>query len=181
MKKALLVIDVQNDYFKDGKMELVNPDLALEKINMLEEHFIQNNLPIIYIKHINPESSNFFHKNTIGVELHPKLKIQDTSFIVEKNFPNSFLGTNLQTLLKKYEIEQLVVTGMMTHMCIDSSTRAAKELGYQTILIADATATRNLQYDNKIIKAIDVQAVFLSALSSFARIQNTKDFLKPSN
>lgn len=64
----------------------------------------------------------------------------------------------------------------MTHMCIDSGTRAAKELGYQPILIADATATRDLSYAGKTTKAEDVQTA-LTALSTFANVQNTADFL----
>lgn len=177
MKQALLIIDVQNDYFKNGKMELVNPDLALAKTNQLEDHFIKNNLPIIYIQHINPASASFFQENTIGVELHPQLKVTETSLIIEKHFPNSFLETNLQTLLEQHQVEQLVITGMMTPVCIDSGTRAAKELGYQPIVIADATATRDLEYAGKIVKAADVQAAFLAALSFFATVQNTADFL----
>ncbi len=177
MKQALLIIDVQNDYFKNGKMELVNPDLALAQTNLLEDHFIQNNLPIIYIQHINPASASFFQENTVGVELHPQLKVTDRSLIVEKHFPNSFLETNLQALLQQHQVEQLVITGMMTHVCIDSGTRAAKELGYQPIVIADATATRDLEHDAKIAKAADVQTAFLSALGFFATVQNTADFL----
>jgi nicotinamidase-related amidase len=65
-------------------------------------------------------------------------------------------------------------------MCIDSGTRAAKELGYQPILIADATATRNLSHDGKIVKAEGVQTAFLTALSTFANVQNTADFLGKS-
>ena len=88
MKQALLIIDVQNDYFKDGKMELVNPEHALEKINQLEHYFNQNNLPIIYIQHINTASAGFFLENTLGVELHPKLLLSDSSLVVQKHFPN---------------------------------------------------------------------------------------------
>jgi nicotinamidase-related amidase len=134
MKQALLIIDVQNDYFKNGKMELVNPDDALAKINQLEDHFIHNNLPIIYIQHINPSAAIFFQENTVGVALHPQLQVQDSSIIVEKHFPNSFVETELQEILKQHQVEQLVITGMMTHVCIDSGTRAAKELGYQPIV-----------------------------------------------
>ncbi|MFV5593522.1 cysteine hydrolase family protein [Acinetobacter junii] len=177
MKQALLIIDVQNDYFKDGKMELVNPEHALEKINQLEHYFNQNNLSIIYIQHINPASAGFFLENTLGVELHPELLLSDSSLVVQKHFPNSFLETNLQPVLQKLQIEQLVITGMMTHMCIDSGTRAACELGYQPILIADATATRDLEYKDSIVKASDVQSAFLSALNVFAKVQNTSDFL----
>lgn len=100
--------------------------------------------------------------------------------VVTKHYPNSFLETNLEELLKAHQIDQLVITGMMTHMCIDSGTRAAKELGYQPILIADATATSDLSYAGKTVKAEDVQIAFLTALSTFANVQNTTDFLASS-
>lgn len=177
MKQALLVIDVQNDYFKNGKMELVNPEFALQQINKLEQHFIQNGLPIIYIQHINPVSASFFQENTLGIELHSQLKVTDTSIIVKKHFPNSFVETNLQSILQQHQVEQLVITGMMTHVCIDSSTRAARELGYQPITIADATATRDLEHEGKKVRAEDVQTAFLSALGFFATVQNTTAFL----
>ncbi|MFV5344520.1 cysteine hydrolase family protein [Acinetobacter oleivorans] len=177
MKQALLVIDVQNDYFKNGKMELIGPDQALEKIKQLEQYFSEKNLPIIYVQHINPPQASFFQENTDGVLLHPELSAHDESLIVIKHYPNSFLETNLDELLKAHQIEQLVITGMMTHMCIDSGTRAAKELGYQPILIADATATRDLSYAGKTTKAEDVQTAFLTALSTFANVQNIADFL----
>ena len=118
MKQALLIIDVQNDYFKNGKMELVNPELALQNTNQLEDYFIRNNLPIIYIQHISPASTSFFQENTAGVELHPQLQITDDSLIIEKHFPNSFLETKLQAILEQHQVEQLVITGMMTHMCL---------------------------------------------------------------
>lgn len=180
MKQALLIIDVQNDYFKNGKMELVGPDQALEKIKQLEQYFNQKNLPIVYVQHINPPQASFFQENTDGVLLHPELSAHNESLIVTKHYPNSFLETNLDELLKTHQIEQLVITGMMTHMCIDSGTRAAKELGYQPILIADATATRDLSYDGKTVKAENVQTAFLTALSTFATVQNAADFLAKS-
>lgn len=180
MKQALLVIDVQNDYFKNGKMELVGPDQALDKIKQLEQYFNEKNLPIIYVQHINPPQASFFQENTDGVLLHPELHVHNDSLVVTKHYPNSFLETNLEELLKAHQIDQLVITGMMTHMCIDSGTRAAKELGYQPILIADATATRDLSYAGKTVKAEDVQIAFLTALSTFANVQNTTDFLASS-
>ena len=97
--------------------------------------------------------------------------------IIQKHFPNCFVDTNLQTLLEQLQITQLIITGMMTHICVDSGTRAAKELGYQPIVIADATATRDLEYDSKVVQAADVQVAFLSALGFFATVKNTADFL----
>lgn len=90
MKQALLIIDVQNDYFKNGKMELVGPEQALEKIKQLEQYFNEKNLPIIYVQHINPPQASFFQENTDGVLLHPELSAHDESLIVTKHYPNSF-------------------------------------------------------------------------------------------
>ncbi|KAF1296728.1 isochorismatase [Enterococcus sp. JM4C] len=178
MKQALLVIDVQNDYFENGKMVLENPDKALPQINKLEEFFQKTNQPIIYVQHINEQpDAAFFSKNTQGVELHPSLHLTEQSVIVKKQFPNSFLQTNLESVLKSLAVEQLVIVGMMTHMCIDSTTRASAELGYQPIVIADATATRSLQFEETTISANEVQYSFLAALQTFAQLKSTDEFL----
>ncbi|WP_130803968.1 cysteine hydrolase family protein [Acinetobacter ihumii] len=178
MKRALLVIDVQNDYFQGGAMQLVGSELALRQINQLEKLFLSQSLPIIYIQHINPAEAPFFRPNTQGVALHSQLLLQEDSIVIEKSLPNSFLKTSLEETLQQLEIEQLVITGMMTHMCIDSGTRAAAERGYHPILIADATATRDLQFKDQTTAAADVQTAFLAALSTFAQIQNTEDFIE---
>ncbi|NNP73286.1 isochorismatase [Acinetobacter defluvii] len=175
---ALLVIDVQNDYFPDGKMALFQPEKALTNISILEKEFHLSNAPIIYIQHIFAETpAPFFEKNTEGVKLHPNLAVQDHSFIVEKAFPNSFFQTDLQTLLSRLGIQKLVITGMMTHMCVDATTRAAAELGYQSIVISDATATRDLSYVSQTVQAIDVQTAFLSAFQMFAQVHSTAFYL----
>jgi len=74
-------------------------------------------------------------------------------------------------------VEQLVIIGMMTHMCVDSTTRASKELGYEPIVIADATATKSLAFNGREISAIDVQGAFLSALKNFAQVITAAEFL----
>jgi len=178
MKQALLVIDVQNDYFTGGKLPLSNPDLALSKINQLETLFEERKLPIIYIQHLKQiKPADFFEEGTLGVELHPQLKVQSDSIIIEKSYPNSFYETNLLTTLKTLQVEQLVITGMMTHMCVDSTTRASKELGFNPILISDATATKDLiMYDEK-VAAKNVQLSFLAALKNFADVLTTDDYV----
>lgn len=178
MKQGLLVIDVQNDYFPDGKMSLFNSEGALNKINQLEEHFLARNLPIIYIQHIkHVKNASFFEANAYGSELHSSLKIKSNSIIVEKHFPNSFYKTNLKSILYSLGIEQLIICGMMTHMCIDSTTRASKELQFNPILITDATATKDLKIGNELINANAVQRGFLAALTNFATLYSTDDFL----
>ena len=179
MKQALLIIDIQNDYFPEGKNELHEADKALLKVNQLENSFLSEQKPIIYIQHIKHQlNADFFEAGTIGCELHPNLKLQEQSIIIEKHFPNSFLETELLETLKKIEIEQLVICGMMTQMCVDSTTRAAKELGFQPVLISDATATKDLIFENKKVLAENVQLSFLSALQNFAQVLTADQFLK---
>lgn len=178
MKQGLLVIDVQNDYFSNGKLALHQPEIALQRINQLEKHFLERSLPIIYIQHVKySASATFFKNSTPGVELHPSLMNKSDSIVIEKHFPNSFYQTNLEITLRDLEVQQLVICGMMTHMCIDSTTRASKELQFNPVLIQDATATKNLEINGHSTKAADVQNSFIAALSNFAEISSTKGFL----
>lgn len=178
-KQALIIIDIQNDYFKGGNMELFQPESALDNVLKLEERFKKDNQPIIYIQHINEDpNASFFVKDTEGVELRKELNPSEKDDIIIKHYPNSFLETNLQNKLKELDVELLVICGMMTHMCVDSTTRAAAELGYQPILIEDATATRSLEYGQNKVDAEQVQTSFIAALQAFAQVESTNTFLK---
>ncbi|MHA3081944.1 cysteine hydrolase family protein [Acinetobacter sp. ANC 5383] len=179
MKKiALLVIDVQNDYFPKGKIPLSQPEQALQNIHLLEKAFHQVQVPIIYIQHVaTAAEAPFFVAGTEGVKLYADLDVDAESIIIQKHFPNSFFQTGLKAQLQQLEIEQLLVTGMMTHMCVDATTRAAAEYGYDPIVIADATATKDLQYAGRIVSAQDVQTAYLSAFQMFAQIQTTEKYL----
>jgi nicotinamidase-related amidase len=178
MKQALVIIDVQNDYFPKGKMALHEPEKALAAIQKLEAYFNKNKLPIIYIQHIKEgPQADFFGRNTTGAALHSGLAADKHSIIIEKHYPNSFLDTSLQSALTKLAVEQVVITGMMTHMCVDSTTRASAELGFQSILIADATATKTLTFAETSVSAQAVETAFLSALTNFADILTTDEFL----
>lgn len=178
MKQALLVIDVQRDYFPGGSMTLTQPEEALRKINQLETHFLQQNWPIIYIQHINyGKKAAFFQPCTLGVQLHPDLQLTSESIRIKKLFPNSFCKTKLKKTLKGLGVKQLVISGMMTHMCVDSTTRAACELGFRPVVISDAVATKDLSFAGEWVPAQAVQAAFLSALGSFATICSTAEFL----
>ncbi|MBF7688235.1 isochorismatase family protein [Acinetobacter rathckeae] len=178
MKEALLIIDVQNDYFVNGKYPLHEPIAVLKNINALEHYFLNQNLPIIYIQHINnAPNATFFLKNSLGSQLHKGLLLKNNSTIIIKEFPNSFLHTNLLTTLTELSVKRLVITGMMTHMCIDTTTRAAKDLGFDNILIHDATTTRELEFNHKKIAVDDVQHSYLAALTKFADIHSTEAYL----
>ncbi|WP_239351209.1 cysteine hydrolase family protein [Snodgrassella communis] len=180
MKQSLIIIYVQNDYFEQGKMELYQPQRALEKILKLREHFRQHQLPVFYIQHINiRKNATFFLPESHGVSLHPQLLplASQNEFIILKNHPNSFWQTDMHQQLQQQSIEQLVICGMMTHMCIDSTTSYAAELGYHPILIADGCTTRDQEFNGTLTKASDVQNSFLAALTTFAKVQSAEQFI----
>lgn len=180
MNKALLLIDIQNDYFLGGKCELFEPKKALENTVKVLKNFRENGFPIIHVQHINlQEKATFFLPNTYGAEIHNSLMPKPNEDIVVKHFPNSFFETNLQKLLKEKEISELVICGMMTHMCIDTTVRAAKDNGYNITLISDACTTKDLEWNDLIIPANVVQNVYMSSLNSkFADVVTSEIILK---
>jgi len=176
MKKALIVIDLQNDYFCGGTMELENIDEALQKTNKLISFARKQNYKIYFIQHFSMrEGATFFVPNTKGVELNDKLDIEN-EMIIEKKYPNSFRDTNLKEELDKENINNLIVCGAMTHMCIDTTVRAGFDLGYEITLVNDACATRNLNFKDKKIQVEDVHNGFMSALGSvFCEVKDTNE------
>lgn len=177
MKKALLVIDIQNDYFENGAMELVGALEASEKAQAILTQFRNKKLPIIHIQHIGiAATATFFKPNTSGAEIHTNVRPLEDEKTIIKFFPNSFRETDLNAYLQGHGIAHLTIVGMMTHMCIDATVRAAKDLGYTSTLIEDACATRALEINGKKVAAEDVQTAFLAALSPFyATIQSSTE------
>ncbi|MBC5842075.1 MAG: cysteine hydrolase [Flavobacteriaceae bacterium] len=178
MSKALIIIDIQNDYFENGAMELVGALEASEKAKQVLSNFRENNLPIIHIQHLASASGTFFLPNTSGQEIHKNVTPLTGEKLIIKNYPNSFRETELLDYLKSENISELVLVGMMTHMCIDATVRAAKDFDFECTLISDATATRDLEINGKKVKADDVQNAFLAGLSSFyATVKTTEEYL----
>jgi len=179
MNTALLIIDVQNDYFEGGTMSLVGTDKASENIKLLLQKFRTEHQPVVYIQHIaTSPGATFFIPNTIGTEIHASIKPLDNEKVIIKHYPNSFRETDLPEHLKSLDIANLVICGMMTHMCIDATTRAAKDLGFECTLIADACATKDLEINGKIVTAENVHNSFLAALNYFySTVTNTNEYL----
>ena len=161
-------------------MELVGPERAADKAKIILDRFRHDGLPIIHIQHIaTSPAATFFLPDTTGVDINEKVLPLPTEKKIIKHFPNSFRETELLEYLKENKIETLVICGMMTHMCIDATTRAAKDYGFNCLLIGDACATRDLEINNETVKAKDIQKSFLAALNSFyATVVTTNSYLK---
>jgi len=179
MKPTLLIIDIQNDYFPSGKMELSEMEAACGNARKLLSYFRKNNLPIVFIQHLATKpNASFFIPDTSGAEIHDSIQPLDNETVIIKNFPNSFRNTNLHPHLQALDSTDLVICGAMSHMCIDTTTRAAADLGYSCTLISDACATRNLVFNDQKVKASDVQIAYMAALNgTFAQVISTSQFL----
>ncbi|PBJ05592.1 cysteine hydrolase family protein [Flavobacterium sp. ACN6] len=178
MKKALLLIDIQKEYFENGALVLVNPIPASENAKKILEHFRKENDTIVHVQHISGEGIPFFVSGTQGVEIHENVKPLQGEKVITKQFPNSFRDTDLLEYLQSKEITHLVIAGMMTHMCIDAGTRAAVDFGFECTVIGDACATMDLQISGQKVKSVDVHNAFLAALEFFyAKIQTTDQYL----
>lgn len=178
-KQALILIDIQNDYFDGGANPLVGSWEASLKAKDVLNIFREKSLPVIHIQHISIRpGATFFIPNTEGAEIHKNVEPVTSEKIIIKNYPNSFRDTELLDYLKLNNITNLVICGMMTHMCIDATTRAAKDFGFICTVIGDACATKNLQVQENTVVAEDVQTAFLASLNYFySSIINAKEFL----
>jgi nicotinamidase-related amidase len=175
--QALLVIDIQNDYFPGGAMELEGADAAGAKAGAALKSFRDKQLPVIHVRHLSVRpGATFFLPGTRGAEIHESVRPAAGETVIEKNFPNSFRNTKLEQLLKDSGVKDLVVAGMMTHMCVDASVRHAADLGYKITLLGDACATRAQAYGGEKVPAKQVHAAFLAALNGFyAKVVNTHE------
>ena len=179
MKQALLIIDVQNDYFPGGRCELHKSAEALENIKKILGHFRSEKLPVIHVQHINTRAgAAFFLPGTDGALIHKSLAPKSDEFLVTKHAPNSFFETPLKYILDSNGITDLVICGMMSHMCVDTTVRACKDHKINVTLIDDACATKDLTRDGKTVPAETVHDVFMASLNGmFASIVKTCDFL----
>ena len=179
MNQALIIVDIQNDYFENGRNPLEGSFHASINAGRILERFRDESLPVIHIQHIAlSPAATFFLPGTVGAEIHENVKPLESEKLVVKHYPNSFLETGLLDYLKENEITDLVICGMMTHMCIDTTVQAAKDLGFNVTLIGDACATKELKIGHETVSAHDVHTAFLAALNAyFATVVKTKEFL----
>ena len=180
MNTALILIDIQNDYFENGTMPLVGSLEASLNARQILDKFRADGLPIIHIQHIAVRpSSTFFLPKTTGSDIHNNVKPTAEEKVIIKHFPNSFRETELLEYLKSNNITDLVVCGMMTHMCVDATVRAAKDFGFNCTVIGDACATRDLTINGVTVKATEIHNSFLAAFSGFyAIVKTTKQYLE---
>jgi nicotinamidase-related amidase len=176
-ERALVIIDIQNDYFPGGAMELEGADAAAANASKALARARREGVPVFHVRHVSTRpGATFFIPGTKGAEIHAAVRPQSAERVIEKNFPNSFRGTELERALKDAGVKELVVAGMMTHMCVDASVRQAADLGYKVTLLGDACATRAQTFGGETVAARQVHAAFLAALNGFyAKVVRTDE------
>jgi len=178
MKQGLVLIDIQNDYFTGGAMELVGMESAAERAGDILNRFRDAGTPVFHIQHIsNRPGATFFLPDSAGAQINEAVSPTPGETVIQKHYPNSFRDTDLLKQLEDEGIEKLVICGAMSHMCIDATTRAAFDLGLGCVVIEDACATRDLQHQGQTIKAGDVHAAFMAALAApYAQVVSCTDY-----
>ena len=176
IKTALVLVDIQNDYFPGGRHPLHNPEPAAEKAGDALRLFRENGWPIFHVRHVNTNvNATFFLPDTDGIRFYQPLMPRTNEPVVVKHRPDSFYNTDLEEHLAAHGVRRLVICGMMTHMCVDTTVRSAKGRDYDVILPHDACATRDLAWDNAVIPARTVQGAYMSALQgAFAEVVPTR-------
>jgi nicotinamidase-related amidase len=171
-KEALLIIDIQEFYFIDGKSQLVNPEAASEKAALLLEHFRNNNKLIVHVR----------HASTKNASIHKNVQPKDDEKVITKNYVNSYRETDLQEFLQQHNITNVVICGMMTHVCVEAAARASADFGFKVTVISDACATRTVRYDAKTVQSDDVHRSTLATIKDYYGSVTTSDeYLKEAD
>ena len=179
MAAGLLLVELQNDYFPGGKMELDRTEQAGLNAGELLAAFRAKGRPVFHVRHLSIQpGATFFLPETDGSNIHACVQPLAAETVVEKNFPNSFRKTGLEEILHKQQVSDLVICGAMSHMCIDATTRAAADLGFTCTVVHDACTTKNLEFAGRTISAPDVHGAYMAAMgAAYAQVLSTDKFL----
>jgi nicotinamidase-related amidase len=180
MKPALLVIDVQNEYFSPhGQWVLPEGRQALASILQLLTTFRGAHLPVFHITHEEPDpASPIFRTKSLGVEIIPEITVLPGEATILKHVPGAFRQTELETLLRNANCDTVVVCGFMTHLCCDTTTRQANERGFGVLFASDATATHDLELHGKLVPFQVIQETTLAIMTEFATVLTTAEIVE---
>lgn len=177
-KRAVVVVDLQNEYLPGGKLALTGIDQAVANAARVIAHARETGDAVIHVRHEFPDPEvPFFNPGTPGVEIMDAVRPGSGEEVVTKNFPNSFLKTGLREMLDGGGVTDVTVVGAMSHMCIDATVRAASDLGYKVTVVHDACATLDLEFGGATVPAAQVHAAEMAALAfAYATLATTDDY-----
>ncbi len=175
---ALILIDIQNDYFENGALELKGAPQAASQAALLLMEFREKRLPVVHVQHetLQIESGSLI-AGTTGQRIHSSVTPLLNELCLTKHFPNAFWKTDLERHLISIGVNHLVIAGMMTHMCVSTTSRAAMERGFDITVIQDACATHALELNGDEISSTTVHNTALAELTMFAQISHLAGYI----
>jgi nicotinamidase-related amidase len=178
-KRAIIVVDMQNEYFGSGKLPLVGIEEAASNAAKVIAAARDKGETIVHIRHEMPSAdAPIFTPGTEGVQINAAVKPIEGEPVICKNYPNAFRETELRKHLDENGIEEVVIVGAMSHMCVDATSRAAADLGYKTVILHDACATRDLEFGNVTVPSAQAHATIMAALAfAYGEVVDTDAFL----
>ena len=177
--RALIVVDIQNDYFPGGKWPLSGVEAAADNAAQVIAAARAAGDLVVHVRHEFPSAdAPFFVPGSEGAQIYAKVSSQDNEPVVLKHQINAFRDTELAALLASRAVKEVVIVGNMSHICIDAVTRAAVDFGYQATVIHDACAACDQQFNGLTIPAAHVHGAFMAALAfGYASVVSTREFL----
>ncbi|KQP13248.1 cysteine hydrolase family protein [Pseudorhodoferax sp. Leaf267] len=177
-QRAVIVVDLQNEYLATGKLPLVGIEAALANAARVISATRARGELLIHVRHeVAVPGAPIFNPGTAGVQIIPAVSPADGEPVVVKNHPNSFRDTALKQMLDERGIQELVVIGAMSHMCVEATSRAAADFGYPVTVVHDACATMDLAFEGTQVPAAQVHAASMAALAfSYASITTTEAY-----
>jgi len=177
--RALLVIDVQNEYFS-GKLPVTHPVNSLPKILHAMDAAHDRGVKVVLIQHAAPEpDAAVFRKGSKEWELHPEVAARPHDVLIHKSLPGSFTGTDLECRLREKGIDTVVIAGYMTQMCCDTTARQAMHMGFSVEFLSDGTGTLAIKNDAGEVSAEELhRAILVTQQMRFSKVLKTEDWIR---
>ncbi len=178
-KTALILVDIQNDYFDGGLWPVHEMGRVAEQAAKLLAHARKEGFSVVHIRHEIPsDSAPFFRPGSEGAEIHASVAPVDAEKVILKHRPNSFQGTDLNDVLKDRGITDVVICGAMSQMCIDATARAAVDFGYKVTVVEDACGAKEQSFNGATVPAEQVHAAFMAPLAmSYCAVVTVGEYL----
>ena len=179
-KRAIIVVDLQNEYLATGKLPLVGIDAATANAVRVIADARAKGVPVLHVRHESTSSdAPIFVPGSDGVRIMAAVAPIGDEPVIVKNHVNSFRDTDLKQQLEARGIEDVVVVGAMSHMCVDAVVRASADMGYAVTVLHNACATRDLEFNGVVAPAAQVHAAMMASFEfGYARVLATDSYLQ---
>jgi len=179
MKRALIVIDVQNEYFEGGALPITYPPNSFEQIKTAIDEAQKAGMTTVLVQHTSlKENAGAFVRGSKLWDFHDEIKALKPDLYIEKNHASSFAGTDLNYRLRSLGIDTVSIIGYMTQNCCDATARDASQLGFNVEFLSDANGTLAFKNEAGEVSAEELHRAFLVAQAfGFSRVLTLKEWI----